>query len=76
LLHHVNSPEDGYPFGVYSFADRPDLHTPSGQVNMSRIIHKRMTVTIEPSDVEVAIKIYAMSYNILHIQSGLAGLKF
>jgi hypothetical protein len=43
---------------------------------MSRIIHKRMTVTIEPSDVEVAIKIYAMSYNILHIQSGLAGLKF
>lgn len=76
LLHHVNSPEDGYLFGVYSFADRPDLHTPSGQVNMSRIIHKRMTVTIEPSDVEVAVKIYATSYNILHIQSGLAGLKF
>tara|TARA_B110000305_G_scaffold201178_1_gene228815 strand:+ start:43 stop:1179 length:1137 start_codon:yes stop_codon:yes gene_type:complete len=76
LLHHVNSPEDGYPFGLYSFADRPDLHTPSGQVNMSRIIHKRMTVTIEPSDVEVIVKIYASSYNILHIESGLAGLKF
>ena len=76
LLHHVNSPEDGYTFGVYSFADNPEQHTPSGHVNMSRIFHKRMTITIEPSTDDVLVKVYAINYNILHIQSGLAGLKF
>ena len=76
LLHHVNSPEDGYPFGVYSFADRSDLHNPSGHVNMSRIFHKRMTIQIEPKDVDVTVKVYAMNYNILHVESGLVGLKF
>lgn len=76
LLHHVNSPEDGYPFGVYSFADKPYVHYPTGQVNMSRIFHKRMSIEIEPNDQEVTVKIYAINYNILHVESGLAGLKF
>jgi hypothetical protein len=76
LMHHVNSPEDGYPFGVYSFADKPHLHYPTGQVNMSRIFHKRMSVEIEPTDEEVIVRIYAKNFNILHVESGLAGLKF
>jgi hypothetical protein len=75
-MHHVNSPEDGYPFGVYSFADKPHLHYPTGQVNMSRIFHKRMSVEIEPTDEEVIVRIYAKNFNILHVESGLAGLKF
>jgi hypothetical protein len=76
LMHHVNSPEDGYPFGVYSFADKPHLHYPTGQVNMSRIFHKRMSLEIEPTDEEVIVRIYAKNFNILHVESGLAGLKF
>jgi len=76
LLHHVNSPEEGYTFGMYSFADSPEQHTPSGHVNMSRVFDKRMTITIEPSIENVLVRVYATNYNILHIQSGLAGLKF
>lgn len=76
LLYHVNCPEDGSPFGMYSFAHNPESHYPSGHVNMSRIFHKRMTVDIEPSDETVTLKIYAVNYNILHVESGLSGLKF
>jgi len=76
LLYHVNCPEDGSPFGMYSFAHNPESHYPSGHVNMSRIFHKRMTVDIEPSDETVTLKIFAVNYNILHVESGLGGLKF
>ena len=76
LLHHINCPEDGLPFSLYSFAENPESHYPSGHVNMSRIFHKRMTVDIEPSDENVTLKVYAVNYNILHIESGLGGLKF
>lgn len=76
LLYHVNCPEDGSPFGMYSFAHNPESHYPSGHVNMSRIFHKRMTIDIEPSDETVTLKIFAVNYNILHVESGLGGLKF
>lgn len=76
LLYHINCPEDGSPFGVYSFAQNPESHYPSGHVNMSRIIHKRMTVDIDPTDDKVVLKIFAVNFNILHIESGLGGLKF
>ena len=55
LLYHINCPEDGSPFGVYSFAQNPESHYPSGHVNMSRIIHKRMTVDIDPTDDKVVL---------------------
>lgn len=76
LLYHINCSEDESPFGVYSFAQYPESHYPSGHVNMSRIFHKRMTVDIESNDANVTLKIYAINYNLLHIESGLAGLKF
>ena len=76
LLYHVNCPEDGSPFGMYSFAHNPESHYPFGHVKMSRIFHKLMTVDIEPSDETVTLKIFAVNYNILHVESGLGGLKF
>jgi hypothetical protein len=77
LLHHVNSSSDARNFAMYSFAENPEVHYPTGQVNMSRIFHKLMTVGIETNAPGAnTLKIYAVSYNVLHIESGLAGLKF
>jgi hypothetical protein len=102
LKHHVNSPSSsvitpGAPFGasgrfgpakfgMYSFSLKPEVYYPTGQVNMSRIAHKMLKITIEgPRDVVNDVKfvesdndtrIYAVNYNILRINSGLAGLKF
>ena len=101
LKHHVNSPYSGTiapggqfgntkfgpaKFGMYSFSLKPEVYYPTGQVNMSRIAHKLLKITIEgPRDVLNNVKfvesdsdtrIYAVNYNILRINSGLAGLKF
>ncbi len=76
LKHYVNAPIS--PFGIYSFGLRPDLHYPTGQVNMSRISHKLFTIEIDPinSEDDNNTRVYAVNYNVLRIESGLAGLKF
>lgn len=99
LKHHVNSPNSSIfqfrnisnefgpgKFGMYSFSLKPEVYYPTGQVNMSRISHKLLKITIEGlRDVQGNIKfvdsdsetrVYAVNYNILRINSGLAGLKF
>ena len=86
LKHHINSPYDygsSYvdlksDFAMYSFALQPEVYYPTGQVNMSRIAHKLLTIEIEPiNDVDNNnTRIYAVNYNILRISHGLAGLKF
>jgi hypothetical protein len=65
-------------FGMYSFSLKPEVYYPTGQVNMSRIAHKLLKITIDPKYVESDsdTRIYAVNYNILRINSGLAGLKF
>ena len=84
LKHHVSPPQLGTSdfeqseFGSYSFALQPEVYYPTGQVNMSRISHKLLTIQISPindSD-DNNTRIYAVNYNILRISSGLAGLKF
>ena len=84
--HHTNCPYDygtSYvdlksDFAMYSFALRPEEYYPTGQVNMSRIAHKLLTVQINPINGtdNNNTRIYAVNYNILRIHSGLAGLKF
>jgi hypothetical protein len=66
-------------FGIYSFSLYPERNYPTGQVNMSRISHKLFKIKIIPFDDGVTAndtRIYAVNYNILSIESGLAGLKF
>ena len=65
-------------FGMYSFSLKPEVHYPTGQVNMSRIAHKLLKIKINPlnSSLSNNTRIYAVNYNVLRIQSGLAGLKF
>lgn len=65
-------------FGIYSFSLKPDMPYPTGQVNMSRISHKLFTIEIDPihAAFENDTRVYAINYNLLRIESGLAGLKF
>ena len=92
LKHHVNSPlnetsvtinnEDAEigpaKFGMYSFSLKPEMSYPTGQVNMSRVSHKLFTIEIDPTDnnSENDVRVYAVNYNVLRFESGLAGLKF
>jgi hypothetical protein len=65
-------------FGMYSFSLKPEVYYPTGQVNMSRISHKLLKITIDPKyvDSDSETRVYAVNYNVLRINSGLAGLKF
>jgi hypothetical protein len=78
--HHINSPQASTlsKFGMYSFALKPEVYYPTGQVNMSRISHKLLTLEITPAnDTDFNhTRVYAINYNILRFESGLAGLKF
>jgi hypothetical protein len=80
LKHHINSPQASSTskFGMYSFSLQPEMYYPTGQVNMSRISHKLFTIEIDPlttTDYNNT-RVYAINYNILRFESGLAGLKF
>lgn len=91
--NHVNTPDVGESmFGTYSFALDPEADTPTGHLNMSRIIHQKFTIEFNEEDAyvpednipttrshaasETRIRVYALNYNILSFDSGLAGLKF
>ena len=88
LRYHTGCPDPGYEFYTYSFALKPDVYYPTGQLNMSRIIHKKLDIELDTVPTAVSgqteatskrtinVDVYAHSYNVLHIESGLAGLKF
>lgn len=78
LKHHTGCPSPDNEFYMYSFALKPEVYFPTGQVNMSRIIHKKLTVELNEPDTnnDTHVNIYAVNYNVLRIESGLAGLKF
>jgi hypothetical protein len=62
---------------TYSFAIKPHEFQPSGSVNMSKIDDADMFFTFNQSDVVASkLKVYAISYNILRIVRGTAGLAF
>lgn len=84
-IYFNNSPTDG--FNVYSFAIKPLEHQPSGSINLSRIddFGIVMSFTKEFMDLvnnnsddqpKIYLGVYVMSYNILRIMGGMAGLAF
>ena len=88
LRYHTGCPDPGYEFYTYSFALKPDVYYPTGQLNMSRIIHKKLDIELDTVPTAVSgqteatskrtinVDVYAHSYNVLYIASGIAGLKF
>lgn len=63
-------------FYNYSFALDPENYLPTGQVNMSRIQNKILTINFTPNTEDRNVRIYAKSYNILRVENGLAGVLF
>ena len=78
LQYHTGCPSPAYEFYTYSFALKPEVYYPTGQVNMSRIIHKKLSVELNEVDTlnDIFVNVYALNYNVLRIESGLVGLKF
>ncbi|XWV26397.1 capsid protein [Tupanvirus soda lake] len=86
-LYFAHSPTDG--FNVYSFAIKPMEHQPSSTINLSRIDDFGLVLVFSDEfmdlvrnanidDIEVGIYlgVYIMSYNVLRIMSGMAGVAF
>ena len=71
--HHTNIPTGG-TINVYSFALKPEEHQPSGTLNMSRIDTAQLK--LGGSANVTAVNIYAHSYNVLRILSGMGGLAY
>ena len=66
---------------MYSFCLKPGEHQPSGSCNFSRIDNSNLVVTFNKTNSNGGIpngkiKIYAISYNILKIAQGTAGLLY
>jgi len=76
--HHENVPSQGV--NVYSFGLKPEEHQPSGTCNFSRIDNATLALTLTAASVAggqtVAIRVYAVNYNVLRIMSGMGGLAY
>ena len=73
--HHTNIPTDN-TINVYSFALKPEEHQPSGTLNMSRIDTAQLKLGGGGADGADKVKIYAHSYNVLRILSGMGCLAY
>ncbi len=74
MKYHTSTPNN-YIY-VYPFALRPEAWQPSGACNMSAFSSKQLYLNISPELVDPIITVYAVSYNILNIFDGLAGVEY
>jgi hypothetical protein len=76
--HHTRNPDCG--INVYSFALRPEEHQPSGSCNFSRIDNAVLQLVLSSNTVSgtatAKVRVYAWSYNVLRIMSGMAGIAY
>lgn len=87
--HHTHTPVDGV--NVYSFGLNPEQHQPSGTANLSRIDTTLLHLTFGDSlseanggdrcltlnvVTESLLWIFAFSYNVFRIMSGMGGLAY
>ena len=72
--HHIHDPDRN--FFMYSFAQDPNDPRPNGQVNFSRVNQKLLEVNTLSSAVPRQLRVYALNYNIMRVENGLAGILF
>lgn len=75
--HHTRTPADGV--NVYSFGLHPEQHQPSGTANLSRIDTTKLNLSLDDSKTTVPgslLWIFAFSYNVFRIMSGMGGLAY
>jgi hypothetical protein len=73
--HQENTPV-GLGIFMYSFALKPEEHQPSGTLNMSRIDSAVLNINTISAVPNASLKIFAFSYNVLRIMSGMGGLAY
>jgi hypothetical protein len=75
--HHTRVPYDHW-VGMYSFCLSPEEHQPSGALNFSRIDNASLKLKFKKAAASTArtVYVYALSYNVLRILSGMGGLAF
>lgn len=81
-LHHSNTPCDG--INLYSFALEPERLQPSGTSNLSKIENVILSLWFNMDDAnnvnyvcdDNRLFIYAFSYNIFRIMSGMTGIVY
>jgi hypothetical protein len=75
LEHHSVTPSAGV--NVYSFALNPEEHQPSGTCNFSRIDNAQLNLSFTTNvSTSGKVHIFATSYNVLRIMSGMGGLAY
>ena len=72
--HHSRTPSVGV--NSYSFALNPEEHQPSGTCNFSRIDNASLNVSFNNTVSGGDFYIFAHSYNVLRIMSGMGGLAY
>jgi hypothetical protein len=76
--HHTRAPDAG--INCYSFALRPEEHQPSGSCNFSRIDNATLQLVLSSATVggtaTAKVRVYATSYNVLRVMSGMAGVAY
>jgi hypothetical protein len=80
-LYHSNTPKDG--INLYSFALEPEQYQPTGTSNLSKIENVILTLYFDDhrpyfdtSNLDNRLFIFAFSYNIFRVISGLTGLSY
>jgi len=61
---------------IYSFSVKPEEHQPSGCSNFSKLNTKEIFLNFKPNLGSQQLRVYALSYNILRILSGMGGVAF
>jgi len=63
---------------TYSFSLHPEDEQPSGSINCSKINDIQLSLAYPPAQLrtERRVSVFALNYNVLFIQGGLAGLAF
>jgi len=74
LHHHTRVPNDF--IYMYSFCLKPESHQPSGTMNFSKVDNVDLKLTFKSSIKSGQVRVYAINYNLLHIQSGMGGIEF
>ena len=72
--HHTRIPSS--EIYVYSFAVSPEEHQPSGTANFSRLDNAEIILDVTSAGNGFQADIFAVNYNVLRIQSGIAGLAY
>ncbi len=72
--HHTRCPSSF--IYVYSFALAPEKHQPSGTANFSMLNTVDLRLTYKPTIGNSNVRVYGVNYNVLKIQSGMAGLLY